>query len=113
MIVGRHDTYLTLPEFATSIGRSEKTVRNWVAAGELTFVHLCGVPLVSIAMLENLISGVVPTSAEGGKLALKLLNRIDRGGRRATPERHKHHDRLEPIATSRLTVDPTSTTNND
>jgi hypothetical protein len=86
VITGKRDTYLTVAEFAAMIGRDEKTVRNWSAEGRLRFVHLCGVPLISLRMLERLIEGVAPERADDGLAALKLMNRADRDGRRAARE---------------------------
>lgn len=77
MIQGQHDTYFTVEELGRMISRDEKTIRNWAASGRLQFVHLCGVPLISMAMLENLITGVVPPGAGDGKLALRLSKRTD------------------------------------
>lgn len=45
MIQGKRDTYFRVDEFAVMIGRAEKTVRNWAAAGRLAFVYLFGVRL--------------------------------------------------------------------
>ena len=89
MITGRKDSFFTIAEFASMIGREEKTVRNWAAEGRLQFVHLCGVPLVSLSMIENLIGNVVPPTATDGLPAMKMMNRATRAGRRAVPEKHR------------------------
>lgn len=88
MITGRKDTYFTVDEFAAMIGREAKTVRNWAADGRLQFVHFCGVPLVPLSMIENLIGNVVPPTAADGRAAMRMMNRADRKGRRAIPEKH-------------------------
>jgi len=88
VITGRKDIYFTVLEFASMIGREEKTVRNWAAEGRLQFVHLCGVPLVPLSMIENLIGNEVPPTATDGKTAMRMMNRADRKGRRAIPEKH-------------------------
>ncbi len=88
MIVGKLDTYYTVAEFAAMVGRSEKTIRNWASEGRVQFAQLCGVDLVSLTMVESLITGRLPHDAGDGVLALKLTNRIDRQGRRTKPERH-------------------------
>lgn len=88
MITGRRDTYYTVAEFAAMIGREEKTVRNWAAEGRLQFVHLCGVPLVPLSMIENLLAGAAPATATDGMAAMRMMNRADRRGRRAIPEKH-------------------------
>jgi hypothetical protein len=89
MITGRADVYFTVAEFAAMIGREEKTVRNWAAEGRLQFVQLCGVPLVSLHAVENLITGVATPTATDGMAAMRMMNRADRGGRRATTEKHQ------------------------
>ena len=73
MIEGRHDTWYTIDEFAAMIGRDAKTVRNWASKGKLRFAHLCGVPLVSMRMVENLIEGRVATGRDGGEVARRLI----------------------------------------
>ena len=87
MITGRHDVYLTVSEFADMIGRSEKTIRNWVSEGRLTAIHLCGVPLIAMSHIETLIAGVPPATAAGGKRALELSHHMTLDGKRAVPER--------------------------
>lgn len=89
MITGRTDTWFTVEEFAAMIGLEMKTVRNWVSEGRLQFVYLFSVPLISLTMIENLITGTAPSGAADGKLALRLSNRMDRDGRRATPRAEK------------------------
>ena len=85
MITGRTDTWLTVEEFAAMIGLEVKTIRNWVSEGRLQFVYLCSVPLISMTMVENLITGTAPSGAANGELALRLSNRMDRNGRTAAP----------------------------
>ena len=68
---------------------SEKTLRNWVSIGKLQFVHFCGVPLISMTMIENLITGTAPAGTSDGRLALRLSNRMDRNGQRAAPREPK------------------------
>ena len=87
MISGRNDTYFTVSEFAGMVGRSEKTVMNWRTEGRIQFVSLCGVPLIALSMVENLITGAAPAGADAGGAALRMINRTSRDGRRAAPER--------------------------
>ena len=72
MIKGRNDTFLTVEEFAEMIGREPKTVKNWASRGKIRLVSLCGVPLISLNMIENLIEGR-PTSSGSDELAKRLL----------------------------------------
>jgi hypothetical protein len=95
MIVGRKDTWFTVPEFAAMIDRSEKTVHNWASEGTIQFAHLCGVPLVSMAMIETLITGHVPDGARDGDLALELMNRMAPDRTRVPPEKR---NRRKPVA---------------
>jgi hypothetical protein len=86
VIKGHSDTWLTVEEFAAMSGREEKTIQNWVSAGRMQFVHLCGVPLISMTMVENLITGTAPSGAADGTVALRLANRMDRNRRRLAPK---------------------------
>ena len=74
MIVGRRDSWFTVEEFAEMVGREPKTVTNWASQGRIQFVRLCGVPLISLSMLENLITGAVKTG-ETGRVAKRILRR--------------------------------------
>jgi hypothetical protein len=96
MIQGRHDTYYTVEEFAGMVGRADKTIQNWVAQGRMRFVYLCGVPLVSLREVEQLIEGRIPEGAERGLPAARMMNRADRVGRRQEPERHAPPSRRSP-----------------
>jgi predicted transcriptional regulator len=78
MIRGTSDTFYTVPEFARLVGRTEKTIRNWASEGRITLVHLCGVPLVSLKMVENLIGHYITN--EHSEEALELLLARDRSG---------------------------------
>ena len=82
MIVGRHDTYFTVDEFAAMVGRSPKTVQNWAAQRRMRFTHLCGVPLVPLSTVEALITGASYTGPSGGNIALEMMGR---GGRIMPP----------------------------
>ncbi len=73
MIVGKDDTYFTVEEFAEMIGRSPNTVRNWASSGKIRFVHLCGVPLIALTTIENLILDTVPAGASDGRLARRAM----------------------------------------
>lgn len=75
MIVGRHDTFLTIAELAAMIGREPKTVRNWIAEGKLKAVHLVGVPMLAMSHLESLLTGYVPDDAKNGQKALRMMNK--------------------------------------
>jgi hypothetical protein len=75
MIQGRTDTYFTVEEFAEMIGRSPKTVTNWAAQGKLRFVYLCGVPLVSLALVEQQIDGHQVVGAEADQVAIRMMNK--------------------------------------
>ena len=75
MIVGKLDSYLTVAEFAAMVGREPKTVENWAAQGKLRFVHLCGVPLVSLRQVESLIEGRVPGTRDNAAVARAILGR--------------------------------------
>ena len=77
MIQGRHDTYLTIDEFAQMINRSSKTIRNWHSEGKIQFVYLCGVPLISLLMIENLLEGRMPVGCKKGELAARLIGRVE------------------------------------
>ena len=94
MIVGKHDTYFTLSEFAEMIGRSEKTVQNWVSDGRLQFAYFCNVPLISMAMVESLIAGNPAEPRPGAEAAMRAIGRRDRVGQRTTPERHCRQRRM-------------------
>lgn len=94
MIQGRTETWFTVDEFAAMVGRSPKTVMNWASEGRLSFADLCGVKLVSMAMIENLITGHCPAAIPSAEAALRIIGRRDRAGRRTEPERHK---RKRPI----------------
>lgn len=94
MIVGRRDTWFTVPEFAGMIGRSEKTVRNWACDGRLQFVYLCGVPFVVLSMIENLFTGEPATAMQHAEAALRATGRRDRDGRRTEPERRRRQRRM-------------------
>jgi len=74
MIQGRIDTYFTIDEFSAMVGREPKTIKNWAAKGELRFVHLLGVPLVSLALVEQLIDGYQAVGDESGQVALRMMN---------------------------------------
>lgn len=73
MIEGKIDTYFTVEEFAAMVGRSEKTIRNWAAEGRLVFADLCGVPMIRLSAIENLITGDAPKEARTGRLANRLM----------------------------------------
>ena len=75
MIVGKHDTYITLDELAAMIGRETKTIRNWIADGKLHALYLVGVPMIAMTHLENLLTNHVPEPAKSGRTALVMLNR--------------------------------------
>lgn len=77
MIVGKHDTYLTLDELAAMIGRETKTIQNWISDGKLHALYLVGVPMIAMTHLENLLTNYVPESAKSGRTALAMLNRGD------------------------------------
>lgn len=94
MIVGRRDTYLTVAELATMIGRSRKTVQNWAAAGQLQFVYFCNVPLVSMAMVEALIAGQGLEPSVTAEAALRAIGRRARNGQRTEPEQRRRHRRM-------------------
>ena len=75
MIQGRQDTYFTIDELAQMIGRSPKTVKNWITEGKLHALHLVGVPMIAMSHLESLLTGFVPPEAKDGLTALAMLNR--------------------------------------
>ena len=88
MIEGRDDRYVTIAEFAAMIGRSPKTIANWGAAGKLPFVRLCGVPLISVRAVEDLIeSSGSHVRIDDAEVALSMMNRGGRKGRGAPPSR--------------------------
>ena len=103
MIAGRTDSWFTVDELSKILGRSVKTLENWRSEGRIQFVSLCGVPLVALSHIENLITGVVLRGTDEGSAALRMMNRTDRNGRRAAPERHRA-GHLDPIGESRLSV---------
>ena len=88
MISGRTDTWFTVEEFAAMVGRSEKTIMNWASEGRLQFAELCGVKLVALSMIENLITSYGPVATPSAEAALRIIGRRDRAGRRTAPERH-------------------------
>lgn len=89
MIQGRSDTWFTIEEFAAMIGREPKTLLNWTSEGKIMFADLCGVRLVALSMIESMIAGHVRPSDDAGELALRMIGRLDRHGRRVEPERHR------------------------
>jgi hypothetical protein len=94
VIPGRNDTFFTVEEFAGMIKRSEKTVQNWASDGRLHFVYLCGVPLISMAMVESLIAGKAPDAGPAAEAALRAIGRRDRDGLRTEPDRHRRQRRM-------------------
>lgn len=104
MITGRTDTWLTIDEFAAMVGRSSKTVMNWAAEGKIQFAYLCGVPLVSMRVIETLITGHMPEGAGSERLALELMGRMTADGSPVAPERRRRRKGVADIAKSRLSV---------
>lgn len=89
MITGRTDTWYTVEEFASMVGREPKTVMNWAGEGKIQFADICGVKLVALSMIENLITGHGPAATPSAEAALRMIGRRGRDGRRTQPERHR------------------------
>jgi hypothetical protein len=102
VIQGRTDAWFTVEEFGAMVGRSPKTVLNWAAEGKIQLADLCGVKLVSMAMIENLITGHVPDGARNGDLALELMGRMTPEGTRVQPERRNRPKAVASHGASRL-----------